>query len=84
MYELKEKEQPDLVRPADKQVKKFKRGATRAGGVSNDEITEEKITDFNGKEIAFQRPNMDKVKNPFYQKIPIQTDVDDEIINRKV
>jgi len=30
------------------------------------EIEKEKITDFNGKEINFHRPNYDKIVNPFF------------------
>ena len=71
MYEQKEKEQPDLVKPVDKTSRKIRRGATRATGINDDLITEELITDFEGKQILFSKPNLDKIKNPFYQKIPM-------------
>ena len=49
----------------------MRRGAARVGGTNDDEITTEKITDFQGKEILFTRPNCDKLKNPFYVKFPM-------------
>jgi len=78
-YELKEKEQPDLVKPKDDaDPKKMKRGTARLPGVSHDEITTEKITDFEGKEIFFIKPNCDKLKNPFFVKFPITVNNDVE------
>lgn len=68
MYERKLKEQPNLASPAIKEVK----GKRRNYGSyikKQDEIQHEKITDDNGKEIKFKKPNVDRIPNPMSVKM---------------
>ena len=42
------------------------------------EINAELITDFNGKQITFKKPNADRLPVPFYQKSHMQEKVEEK------
>lgn len=68
LYELKLKEQPNLASPPVKEVKNKKRNYGTYMK-KNDTIEQERITDDNGKEIKFKKPNVDKIPNPLFVKM---------------
>lgn len=68
LYEKKLKEQPNLASPAIKEVK-GKRKNYGSYIKKQEEIQHERITDDNGKEIKFKKPNVDRIPNPMSVKM---------------
>jgi hypothetical protein len=65
LYETKKKEQPLLVSPTKKEKKEKRK---TYNWKENATIDREKITDDLGRDIAFKKPDGDRIPNPFFKK----------------